>query len=86
MTVFRLSQFNELQAALIKSMYKQVRFRCNDGKWRTFKADITVNGKRFNFEAKFKLDNFFLTLGHCETRDNENRILIPDDSIQVPVQ
>ena len=57
MTIVRLAEFPELQAALIKSMYQQVK-RFTDGTWRHFKADITINDKRYNFECRFKHDGF----------------------------
>jgi hypothetical protein len=83
-TFMRLHDFNELQQALIKSMYKQVKDRANDGTWRIFKADITVGGQRFNFECKFLLDNMFLKLAHREVRDSANRIIAPDKGIIIP--
>lgn len=83
-TFMRLKDFNDLQQALIKSMYKQVKGKCNDGTWRVFKADITVGGQRFNFECKFALDNMFLKLAHREVRDSNNRIVAPDKGIIIP--
>jgi hypothetical protein len=72
----RLNDFPKLQAELVKSMYNQIKGRCNDGVWRDFKAEIKVNGKPYNFECRFKLDNFFLTLAKREIRDG-NRIILP---------
>lgn len=83
MTIVRISDFPELQATLIKSMYKQVK-RFTDGVWRDFKADITINGQRFNFECRFKHDGFFLSLGRREVRDGNNNIIAPDQGIYIP--
>ena len=85
MTVMRLAQFNHLQQEIIKSMYKQVKGRCNDGIWRDFKADITVNGRPVNFECRFKLDDFFLSFAKKEMRDEDGQLILPDSGLQLPV-
>lgn len=84
MTIVRIKDFPDLQAALIKSMYKQIKGRFSDGVWRDFKADITINGKRFNFECRFKCDGFFLSLGRREVRDGNNNIIAPEKGIFIP--
>lgn len=83
MTVVRLKDFSQMQAALIKSMYQQVRHKCNDGVWRNFDADITVSGQRIRFSCKFKLDEMFLTFAHAESRDQQNRLILPENSISM---
>lgn len=83
MTIVRLAEFPALQAALIKSMYPQVK-RFADGIWRNFKAEITINDKPYNFECKYKHDGFFLTLGKRETTDREGRIIAPEQGIYIP--
>jgi hypothetical protein len=84
MTTMRIKDFPELQAAVIKSMYKQVKDRCNDGKWRDFNADMTISGQRVHFSCKFRLTDMFLEFSNRELRDNNNQLVIPEKSILVP--
>lgn len=86
MPIVRLKEFPELQQALIKSMFKQIKNKCNDGQWRDFKADITISGKRFNFECAFKYDGFFLSIGKKVVRDGANQVIAPETGIYIPVQ
>lgn len=77
MPVVRIHEFNDLQRAIIKSMYNQVKNRCNDGLWRDFDADITVDNRRVKFSCKFRIHNGYLTFAKREIKDEQNNILLP---------
>lgn len=65
-SVARIHDFNPVDRAILKNLYKKVKTTPKDGMWRTFKGMLVLNARRVLVECDFRLKANFLEIGELK--------------------
>lgn len=76
----RLKSHHELEQAVLKAIYFQVRDLPYDGKWRQFKQDMTYDGIEYTVSSFFKVDNEMFTYKELIITHKQQVITIPQSA------